>query len=372
MVSINTAYSNTSYANLAASIATSKASATQTAASVSTTTNTDGAATNVTLSDAAKAALEIKPLATVLAEAREKLTALLAAADRTSPIQDDKLALDMTSLDARELYGIANASDDSFTGDEKKAAGLEMQRRFDAAMAGPAAIARVTGNYAALYKAAADYLDAMGPEERADPKSVSARAALTEGMKQLAADPKTLPDAGDDDPVALYLALADAGQTSGPRPIGDVASDVRTALDKKYADAVANGRAPTFNQNTKVGTYIDLSGFDARSLSAMVLNTDGEFSAEEASAANTALRAKGSAALVAGYQNAAKSGDPTALSQNLIGLYSSMSSEERQALGWSDKFYQTALQSYATTTKLTQMFAEAGGDSTGFMSWIGK
>ncbi|HTM77387.1 MAG TPA: hypothetical protein VL133_07135, partial [Devosia sp.] len=244
--------------------------------------------------------------------------------------------------------------------------------RVDAAMAGPAAIAKVTGNYAALYKAAADYFDSMGPEERADAKTISARSALTEGIKQLAADPKTLPDAGDDDPVALYLALADAGQAAGPRPIGDVASDVRTALDKKYADAVANGRAPTFNKATKIGTYIDLSGFDARSLSAMVLNAGGQFSQDESSAANSALRAKGSAALIAGYQAAAKSGDPTALSQNLIGLYSSMSSEERQALGWSDKFYQAALQSYASTTKLTQMFAEAGGDSTGFMSWIGK
>jgi hypothetical protein len=374
MVALNTAYSSSSYASLASSIAAGKASTakTATAATTTTATSSDSAATTITLSDAAKAALETKQLSTVLAEARQKMTALLATAGRTSPIQGGKLALDLTSLDARELYGIANSSDDSFSSDEKTAAGLEMQRRFDAAMAGPAAIAKVTSKYTGLYKAAADYFDSMGAEERADPKTVAARAALTEGMKQLAADPKTLPDAGKDDPVALYLALAEAGETTGPRDIDDVASDVRSALDKKYADALANGKVATFNKNSTIGTYIDLSAFDARSLSAMVLNANDEFSQEESSAANAALRTKSSAALVAGYKDAAKSQDPTALSQNLIGIYSSMSQEERQALGWSDKFYQAALQSYATTTKLTQMFAEAGGDSTGLMSWLGK
>jgi hypothetical protein len=49
-----------------------------------------------------------------------------------------------------------------------------------------------------------------------------------------------------------------------------------------------------------------------------------------------------------------------------------MSAEERQAAGWSTEFYQTALASYQTTSKLTQMFAEAGGSNTGFLSWMGK
>jgi hypothetical protein len=375
MVSLNTAYSNSSYASLASSIAAGKASTAKTAASpasTSSTTTSDSAATNITLSDAAKAALETKGFATVLSDVREKLSALLAAAGRTSPLQNDKLALDLTSLDPRELYAIASSTGDAFTADEKKAAGLEMQRRFDAAMAGPAAIAKVTGTYSGLYKAAADYLDSLGPEERADPKTVAARAALTEGLKQLAADPKTLPKDIEDDPVALYLALADAGETTGPRPIEDVADDVRTTLDKKYADALANGRVPTFNKSSKIGSYIDLSGFDSRSLSAMVLNAKGQFSDAEMGAAKAALHSKSGAALLAGFNNAAKSSDPTAFSQNVISIYSSMSAEERQAAGWSENFYKTAVDSYATTSKLAQMLADAGGDSGGFMSWIGK
>ena len=43
-----------------------------------------------------------------------------------------------------------------------------------------------------------------------------------------------------------------------------------------------------------------------------------------------------------------------------------------QAAGWSDTFYQAAVESYVSTSKLTQMFAEAGGETTGFMGWMGS
>ena len=370
MVSVNTAYSSSAYAARSPNAAAVTARYGVTAPATVAAAIADSA-TSVTLSDEAKAVLEVKDIATVLSDARGKLTELLAAAKRTSPLQDGRLALDLSTLDTRELFGIANARDDAFTEEEKTAAGLEMQRRFDAALAGPAAIARVTGNYAGLYKAAADYLDSVGLEERSDPKTIAARAALTEALKQLAADPKTLPKAGEDDPVALYLALAEADQGSQPRPIADVAGDVRTTLDKKYAEALANGRVPSFNKASTIGTYIDLSGFDSRSLSAMVLNAGNQFSTEEVSAATTAMRSKSGAALLAGYQNAARSGNPTAFSQNIISMYASMSTEERQAAGWSENFYQAAVSSYATTSKLTQMFADSNVD-TSFMSWLGK
>ncbi|MBU1306889.1 MAG: hypothetical protein KKF33_15395, partial [Alphaproteobacteria bacterium] len=133
-----------------------------------------------------------------------------------------------------------------------------------------------------------------------------------------------------------------------------------------------NGKVPTFNKKTTMGTYIDMSAFASRTLSAIALNTDNKFAPEESSAAQAALRTKSGAALLAGFQNAAKSSDPTAFSQNIISIYSSMSDEERQAAGWSPDFYAAALSSYQSTSKLTQMFAEAGGDSTGFLSWMGK
>lgn len=368
MVAVNSTYStNTYYKAAAASASTQGAAATAPAAQAGTSQK---AAATVTLSDEAKAALAAKDFAQVLADTRTKLVALLKDAGRTSPLEGEQLALDLSSLDPRELF--AMASDDSFSEDERAAAGIEMQRRFEAALAGPAALAKVTGSFTGLYKAAAEYLDSLGPEEKAGADWIAGRAAVTEGQKQLQADSKTLPDAGEDDPVALYLALVEAGEQIKPRPIADVATTARKTLDALYADANAAGKVPTFNKATTIGTYIDMSKFDSRSLSAIVLDKTGKFSADEVSAAQSAMRGKSGAALVAGFQNAAKSSDPTAFSQNIMSLFGAMSPEERQAAGWSEAFYQAAVDSYTTTSKLTQMFAQAGGDSTGFMAWMGK
>ncbi|KRA50195.1 hypothetical protein [Devosia sp. Root635] len=369
MVAVSTAYSTNSYYKAAASAQAANA-ANAAAASTAAGNTTEQAATSVTLSDEAMAALADRDFAAVIADARAKLSALLTEADRTSPLEGDKLALDLSSLDARELF--AMASDDSFTSDERDAAGLEMQRRFEAALAGPAAVAQVTGNFTGLYKAAAEYLDSLGPEEKAGADWIAGRAAITEAQKQLQVAPKTMPDAGEDDPVALYLALVEAGQAAEPQAIEDVATGARKTLDTLYADAIKAGKVPTFNKSTTIGTYIDMSKLPSRTLSSIVLDGTGQFTTQEVSAANTALRGKSGAALVAGFQNAAKSSDPTAFSQNIMAIFASMSAEERQAAGWSEKFYQAAVDSYTTTSKLTQMFAEAGGDSTGFLSWMGK
>ena len=369
MVAVTTAYSTSSYRSVASS-ATASTAATTTTTTTPASTTSQGAATNVTLSAEALAAMATKDFITVVADARAKLDTLLKDAGRTNPLEGGKMAIDLSSLDAREIF--AMATDTSFTADEQSAASLEMQRRFEAALAGPAAVAKVSGNYQGLYKAAADYLDSLGPEEKAGADWIAGRDALTEGLKQLQTDPKKIPDAGDADPVALYLALAQAGQTTQPTSITDVATSARKALDKLYADAITGGKVPTFNKQTSVGTYIDMSRFDSRSLSSIVLDSTGQFNEQETRAANTALRDKSGAALLAGFNNAAKSSDPTAFSQNIISIFSSMSAEERQAAGWSDKFYDAAVESYAATTKLTQMFADAGGTSTDFLSWLGK
>jgi hypothetical protein len=367
MVAISANYSAGSYLSLVSS----NANPASTRQAIATETGTAGdPATSVTLSEAARATLAGKDLPTVTSDARTKLDALLKEAGRTSPLEGEALALDLSSLDPRELY--AMASQDAFSKDEHTAAGLEMQRRFEAALSGPAAVAKVTGNLTGLYKAAAAFLDSLGLEEKAGADWIAGRAAVDEGLKQLQANPKTMPNAGDDDPVALYLALVEAGDTSKPPAIADVATSARKVLDKLYADAIRNGKAPTFNKQTTIGAYIDMSQFDSRSLSAIALNTGTKFATEEVNAANQALRGKSGAALMAGWQSASKSGDPTAFSQNIISLYSAMSPEERQAAGWSEQFYTAAVESYQSTSKLTQMFAEAGGSSTGFLSWMGK
>lgn len=368
MVSVTTAYSSNTYYKAAASA--QAAGSAGSASSAKTATSTEQAATSVTLSEEALAALAAKDFATVIAETRATLTDLLKQAGRTSPLEGERLAVDLSSIDARGLF--AMTSDDSFTKQEQQAAGIEMQRRFEAALSGPAAVAQVTGNFTSLYKAAADYLDSLGPEEKAGADWIAGRAAVTEAQKQLQAAPKTMPDAGADDPVALYLALLEAGQTAQPQDIADVATGARKTLDTLYAEAIKAGKAPTFNKATTSGSYIDLAKLPSRTLSSIVLDRTDQFSTDEVRAAQSALRGKSGAALVAGFQNAAKSSDPTAFSQNIMSIFASMSVEERQAAGWSDQFYQAAVDSYTSSSKLTQMFAEAGGDSTGFMAWMGK
>lgn len=352
------AYSTTSPSQSSTSNATSSAAK----SAARTGTATSSAATSITLSDAAKAALAEKSFASVVADARAKLTKLLDDAGRKSPLQNGALALDLTSLDSREIYAIA--SDKSFTEDEREAAKLEMQRRFEAALAGPLSIAQVTGDYTGLYNAAATFLDALGPEEKASEDWKASRDAVAEGLKQLQQDPKTLPSAGEDDPVATYIELVELRGTLD-QSMATLATNARTALDKRYAEIHATGRIPSFKQNSANGTYVDLSGLSSRSLSAIVLDEEGQFSSQEIAAAKSQLRTKSSAVLMAGLKSASQSTDPTAFSQNVMSAFSSLSPEERQAAGWSDKLYEAAVANYSTSNKLLEMFNQlSAGSST--------
>ncbi len=298
----------------------------------------------------------------MLTDTRAKLKALFADAGRTSPLKDGKLAVDLASLDARELY--AMASDPAFSKDEQDAAGLEMQRRFEAAMSGPAAIASVTGTYTGLYKAAAAFLDALGPEERDSADWKAGRDAVAEGLKRLATAPGTLPSVGKDDPVALYLSLS-AGEQAAPPAMADLATGMRATLDRLYGDARNAGKIPTFDKTSKTGQFVDLASYSSRALSSIVLAEKGQFSSEEVRIAKSALQSRSGSTLLSGFQSASKSSDPTAFSQNVISAYNSLSAEERQAVGWSDQLYQAAMQSYVSTSKLMNMFNQATASTGG-------
>lgn len=339
---------------------TSATTASSTSSAKTSTSSTSTSATSITLSDAAKAALAEKSFASVVADARGKLTKLLEDAGRKSPLQNGELALDLSSLDSREIY--AMASDKSYSADESNAAMLEMQRRFEATLAGPHSIAQVTGNYTGLYNAAATFLDALGPEEKASTDWKASRDAVTEGLKQLQTDPKKLPSAGEDDPVAIYIKLVETRGTLD-QSMATLATNARTALDKRYEEIYAAGRIPSFKPESP--NYVDLSALSSRSLSAIVLDEEGQFTSQEVAAAKSQLRTKSSSVLMAGLKSASQSTDPTAFSQNVISAFSSLSPEERQAAGWSDKLYEAAVANYSSSNKLLQMFNQlsAGGSS---------
>jgi hypothetical protein len=305
------------------------------------------AATSVTLSDAAKAALAERDFATVATDARAALDRLLAAANLTSPLQDGALAIDLATLDRRELYAISINSGQAFTVDEQKAAAIELQNRFDQALAGPTAVGRVTGSMKELYVAALAYYDAMGPEEKSTAAWSDQRSAMAEMLKRFEANPGTLPGSVANDPIDAYMQRLAAGETGQLRDIASVASDARTTLDAQYA------RSGT--------TRPDYAAFDSRSLAAVALNTGGKFDTTEVRTASSEMKARSAGALLQTLKLSGSSTDPGAFAQNVISLYGAMSAEERTAAGWSENLYAAAVSSYQSSVKLGSMLGSATG-----------
>ncbi len=348
-----TTISATTYSPYYSTAAALAAASATTAASASAGDNSSSSsATSVTLSDAAKAALAQKDFSTVIADTRAALDALYV--DGTKPADAN-----LSKLDRRQLFAVASNAGGKFTADEQAAAKTEQQSRLDQALAGPLAVARVTDDVDGIYKAALTFLDGASPEEKATPAWTTQRAALLEAQKQLAANPDKTPEV-DGDIVADFIKRETAGDTTTTRDFSDVASDARAALDAQYAAAKAAGTQLVFNGVQK-GQPVDFSDFDSRSLSAIALNQDGKFSAEETTAAGRAIAQRSSAVLLAGLKNASAS-DPGSFAKNLVSAYASMSPEERQAAGWSDKLYAAAVASYNTTSKIAGMFDGSAGN----------
>lgn len=325
----------------------------------------DGA-TIVTLSEAAMAAYAATSTTPDFAEvvrlARGLLNELLAEAERKSPLEGDRLALDMSRFDERSLHAIAVTDDGLFTGDERKAASLELERRFGLALSGPAAVSEVTGDYRTVYKAAAAYLDQQSEEQKALPAWRAARDAVAAALEALAGDPATPPKGIENDPVAAHLSAAKGADDGDEAAVGtSLARNLRIALDRRYREAEALGLKPSFDRNTPLGYFIDLSEYDARAVSAMSIDREGLFSAAEVRAAATEIRSRSKAALVAAYEDAGRSGDPTAFSRNIISLYSSMTADERQAAGWGEGLLKSAVSAYETAASLLSILSGASG-----------
>jgi len=341
--------SSPTYAQILANAQKAAQSATTSAVKTGTGSSSSSSATNITLSAEAQAALSSieRDFATVTTEARANLDKLLTDQKLTSPLAEDgKLVADLSRVDRRELYAISTNAGQKFTADEQKAATMELQNRFDTAMAGPTAVSRVTGSINNLYDAALSYFDSMTPEEKASANYADQRASLEDMKQKLVSDPATLPSS-EIDPVNQYLKRLAEGETGDLRDIVSVASDARTTLDAQYKAG---------------GTRANYKDFDSRSVAAVALNADGSFKAEEVRLAKSEMRSRAGAAVLSGLKNADAS-NPAAFAQNVISLYGAMSTEERAAAGWTDKLYAAAVSSYTTASKLTSMLGEVTGNS---------
>ena len=304
-------------------------------------------AVNVTLSDAAKAALsaQVEPpsIADIAANARAAIDKLLAKANTKAALVDGRATIDLGGLDRRILYAVASNAGGKFTADEKTLAGATLRYRMDEALAGPIAASRITGDYAAVYKAGLAYLDKAGPEEKASPKWVEQQQALTLGLKQATATPGVAPTVPND-PVAAYIAdHSESAPANAPRDIGKVADDVRAALDAQYAAS----KDPNAD--------IDLADFDDRALAAMALDKGGDFSAREIQAARDEIRGRTSARLKETYGSDIAAGSADTLGRDLILRYASMSAEEREAQGWTPEMYDKLVQNFETSKRLASL-----------------
>ena len=319
-------------------------------------------AVNVTLSPAAQAALraqtDSRALETVVAEAKAQIAARLKAAGTSSALKDGNPTIDLSGLDRRTLYAVASDQGASmgkgFPLEQQVVAALALKGQHDQALAGPAAQARLTGDYAGLYQAALDQLDAAGPEEKASAAWSRERDALVEGRKQAIARPGLAPAGVEHDSVAAYMAeTGSAVAGAKTRDFGKVAGDVRAALDKQYALAVAPGAATDGESGE-----IDFRRFDDRSLSAIALNKDEQFSTHEIAQARAEIRARDSAAIKASYQSTSQ--DEGGFGKAMITRYAGMTAEEREAGGWTPAVYGKMVELQASRDKLAQMFDADG------------
>ncbi|MDH2382636.1 hypothetical protein [Bradyrhizobium sp. CER78] len=317
--------------------------------------STPSAATNLTLSDAARAQLAKAPLpdfATVTNDARTTLDRLYTVAGVKKPIVDGKTTIDLSTLDRRSLFAISTNNGGKFTPDEQAVAASELKQRFDKALAPSLATTRLTGDYSVSYKAALDWLDDASDEEKATATWASQRAAVLKGYQATQQDPNKAPSGITGDPIAAALAGTTPPTTGNTRDFSSVASDVRAFLDRQKSDAAKSGKELVYDARRKTGQLADLSSLDNRSLSAISLNQDKKFSAEEIFAAKQELNTRTRLAVLDALKQSQSAGDPRQFSLGILKQYSSMSAEERRAANWTQDFQDAAIKSYKSTSTL--------------------
>jgi len=320
------------------------------------------AATNLTLSDTARAQLAKAPLpdfATVTSDARTTLDRLYTVAGVKAPIVDGKTTIDLSELDRRALFAISTNNGGKFTPDEQAVAATELKQRFDTSLGPSLATTRLTGDYSVSYKAALDYLDGASDEEKATATWAKQRAAVLKGYQATQQDPNTAPSALDGDPIAAALAgTAAPVKGNTPRDFTSVASDVRAFLDRQKNEAASNGKELVFDARRKTGQLADLSSLDNRSLSAISLNQDKKFSAEEIFAAKQELNTRTRLSVLDALKQSQSAGDPRQFSLGILKQYSSMSSEERLAANWTPDFHDAAIKNYKSASTLLSILKQ--------------
>jgi len=359
VVGLNTANSY-SYASGAYGAASGGAASNATKTANADTTPRDSNATSVTLSEEAKAYLAasgtaVTSSATRAANARQWFDQQYATLGISSAVLDGEIAVDLTGQDRATLSVIASSTPGQFSQDEIDAAAKTMQVRFDDAVSPYVVIARHTGDYAAPYDAALNYLNKAGADEQATPAWKNEYQAVLDGLAAAKSAFGKAPDTGNpNDPVrALLGRTSSGGSPSAATDSAGLASQARSLLDAQANAARDNGTELTFDRSRSSGQQVDYTDFDNRSLASIALNQNGEFSAQETRSAKAELDQRNRASILEALNGSQKSGSDTRSSSlALLKQIAAMSDEEKAVMGYTDAFVGRIAQNYRTLTSL--------------------
>jgi hypothetical protein len=138
----------------------------------------------------------------------------------------------------------------------------------------------------------------------------------------------------DDDSLSISTdaQAAAAEAADNQMDFTDLSNDVRSTLDAQYTVDKAAGKPET----------PDLSGLSGRALSAIVLNQTGKFTPAERRTAKTALDQQTRDDFATATAGGMSMSSLASYSQSLVQQYDGMSTEERQARGWTQSFRDNA------------------------------
>jgi hypothetical protein len=332
------------------------------------TDTSSSSSTNVTLSNEAKAYLAAQAaddppsMATLTTNARAWFDQQYASLGISSAMLDGQVAVDLASQPRATLSLVADNALGQFTTDETTAAAKALQARFDDAMAPHVVIARHTGDYASLYAAASDYLDSAGADEKSTPTWQNQKQAVLEGIAAASANFGKAPVTdNDDDPVRSVL---DRTSMQTPAAAGSgadaLSASARAMLDAQASSARDNGKELVFNSGRKTGQQVDFTEFDNRSLAIVALNADASFSVAEANAAKAELNQRTRSGVLNAF-DPGSGGGLKASTQALLQQYSTMSAEEKKALGFTDEFANRIMQNYRAMSSLQNSVRSGAG-----------
>ena len=301
-------------------------------------------------------------VATLTANARTWFDQQYASLGISSAMLDGQVAVDLSQQTRATLSVVADNANGQFTPDEKAAAAKALEGRFNDALSLHVVIARHTGDYASLYKAASDYLDNASAAEKATKTWQDLKEAVQDGLAAARVSFGKAPVTGNaNDPVKALLAQASAvtPATNSSDP-DDLAARARAMLDAQAGSAKDNGKELVFNGGRTTGQQADFSGFDNRTLAIMALNSAASFSTAEASAAKAELNQRTRASLLDAFNPTSGSG-AAGMTRGLLQQYSKMSAEEKSVLGFTDDYANKIMQNYRTMSSVQDKLSSGGG-----------